>query len=48
MQKKVIVTIPPRMSANISFTPKLPAKVIKVMRGTHTWMSNAIKIGLTF
>ncbi len=46
--EKVIITIPPLMATHISYVPKLPTKVIKVMKKTHTWMSNAIKIGLTF
>ena len=46
--EKVIVTIPPRIASNILFTPKLPEATLQVMKQTHTWMSNAIKIGLTF
>ncbi len=46
--EKVIVTIPPRIASNITFTPQLPEATIKVMKQTHTWMSNAIKVGLTF
>lgn len=46
--QKVIVTIPPAIASKISFFPKLPISLIKTMRSTHTWMSNAIKVGLTF
>lgn len=47
--KKVVVTIPPQLAAQrIAFEPNLSAKLIDVMTSTHTWMSNAIKIGITF
>lgn len=46
--KKVIITIPPRIANRILFTPELPKSVVAVMNNTHTWMSNAIKVGLTF
>jgi monoamine oxidase len=45
---KVIVTIPPRIATRIKFSPELPEVVIEDMKNTHTWMSNAIKVGLTF
>ncbi|WP_298515840.1 NAD(P)/FAD-dependent oxidoreductase [uncultured Kordia sp.] len=45
---KVIVTIPPRIATNIIFSPELPAHLIHDMKNTHTWMSNAMKVGLTF
>ena len=46
--KKVIITIPPRIASNILFLPKLPDATLRVMKQTHTWMSNAIKVGVTF
>ena len=46
--KKVIVTIPPLIATRISFSPELPPEVNETMNKTHTWMSNAIKVGLTF
>ena len=46
--EKVIVTIPPRIATRIRYTPELPEEVIEAMEKTHTWMSNAIKVGLTF
>ncbi len=46
--EKVIITIPPRIATRISFSPELPEAFTKVMDNTHTWMSNAIKVGLTF
>jgi len=45
---KLIVTIPPKLASSISFEPKLPDELIQAMVSTHTWMSNAIKIGITF
>ena len=44
----VICTIPPRITQRIDFSPELPYEVMRVMEDTHTWMSNAIKVGMTF
>lgn len=46
--EKVVVTIPPLIATRIDFNPTLPSSVTKVMERTHTWMSNAMKIGMTF
>jgi len=46
--EKVIVTIPPRIATRISFSPELPDVLTQEMNNTHTWMSNAIKVGMTF
>ncbi len=46
--EKVIVTIPPKIATRIAFTPELSEVVMRAMDSTHTWMSNAIKIGMTF
>ncbi len=46
--QKVILTIPPKIATRISYRPDLPAGVSEAMDSTHTWMSNAIKIGMTF
>lgn len=46
--KKVVSTIPPRIATRIDFSPALPNNVTEVMKNTHTWMSNAIKVGLKF
>ncbi|NMH86740.1 flavin monoamine oxidase family protein [Flavivirga algicola] len=46
--EKVIVTIPPKLTSTLKFEPELPKHFIEVMKQTHTWMSNAIKVGLTF
>ncbi|QWX83530.1 FAD-dependent oxidoreductase [Cellulophaga sp. HaHaR_3_176] len=45
---KVIITIPPRIATLINFTPELPNNLTEIMKNTHTWMSNAIKVGLKF
>lgn len=46
--EKVIVTIPPKIATRIDFSPELPKAVAQAMEKTHTWMSNAMKVGLTF
>ncbi|MFD2588405.1 flavin monoamine oxidase family protein [Croceitalea marina] len=46
--EKVICTIPPKLASTLTFTPSLPEDVLNVMKQTHTWMSNAMKIGLVF
>jgi len=46
--EKIIVTIPPRIATRIDFSPELPEAFTQAMEKTHTWMSNAIKVGLTF
>lgn len=46
--EKVISTIPPKLTATLKFIPSLPKNVLSVMEQTHTWMSNAMKIGLEF
>lgn len=47
--EKVIVTIPPQLVAQtIGFVPSLSDELTGTMESTHTWMSNAIKVGLTF
>lgn len=46
--QKVIVTIPPRLATRVKFVPALPSALVDVMNNTHTWMSNAIKLGMTF
>ena len=45
--EKVIVTIPPKIATRITFTPELSEVVMRAMDSTHTWMSNAIKVGIT-
>ncbi|WP_405376995.1 flavin monoamine oxidase family protein [Nonlabens sp. Asnod3-A02] len=45
---KVVVTIPPRIVSHIDFKPQLPERLQTAMNATHTWMSHAIKAGITF
>jgi len=45
---KVIMTIPPKLASTLDFYPKLPEYLLAIMKQTHTWMSNSIKVGLTF
>lgn len=45
---KVIVTIPPRIATRVSYSPELPSQLSEAMKSTHTWMSNAMKIGMSF
>ena len=46
--EKIIITVPPRIATRINFSPELSEITVKAMIDTHTWMSNAIKVGLTF
>lgn len=46
--EKVIVTLPPQLASGLTFKPALPDGLTKAMQSTHTWMSNAMKVGLTF
>lgn len=46
--EKAICTVPPKIALRIEYTPELPESLSRVMDKTHTWMSNAIKVGLTF
>ncbi len=45
---QLVITIPPKLASSIVFEPKLPNACINILKETHTWMSNAIKVGLTF
>lgn len=46
--EKIIVTIPPSLASELTYSPSLSSATIDAMKNTHTWMSNAIKVGLTF
>ena len=46
--EKVVVCIPPKITTRIAFSPELPDQLTLAMEKTHTWMSNAMKIGMTF
>ncbi|WP_350287856.1 NAD(P)/FAD-dependent oxidoreductase [uncultured Croceitalea sp.] len=45
---KVVVTIPPKLATALTYHPELPEDFSALMNQTHTWMSNAIKVGLRF
>mgnify|MGYP003667486670 FL=1 len=46
--EKIIVTVPPKIVKKIKFHPALPTSLVHIMNQTHTWMSNSIKVGITF
>ena len=46
--EKVILALPPQLAAQIHFEPSLEEPLIHALENTHTWMSNAIKVGLNF
>jgi len=46
--EKVIICLPPKIAENINFSPSLPDVLKEVMQTTHTWMSNAIKVGISY
>lgn len=48
LAEKVIVTIPPKIAGRIAYTPELSEVTTRAMNSTHTWMSNAMKVGMTF
>lgn len=46
--EKVVVCLPPKIAQKIEYTPTLPTHLQEAMQKTHTWMSNAIKVGITY
>ncbi len=46
--EKVIITIPPKLASILTYAPELPVDMQTLMKQTHTWMSNAIKVGISF
>lgn len=46
--ESVVVTIPPKLATTLDYEPALPEALISTMKRTHTWMSNAVKVGLLF
>jgi len=46
--EKIIVTVPPKIAQRIQYIPELPQLLMRAMDNTHTWMSNAIKVGLSY
>ncbi|MFS4493494.1 flavin monoamine oxidase family protein [Maribacter sp. 2308TA10-17] len=45
---KAVICIPPKLAYQMVFEPSLPNQLNDLMQKTHTWMSHAIKVGLTF
>jgi monoamine oxidase len=46
--EKGIITLPPKLASEMDFSPELPKSLLQTMKFTHTWMSNAIKVGILF
>lgn len=45
----VVSTLPPHLlSSSIKLTPELPTDLQSLMKQTHTWMGESIKVGLRF
>jgi monoamine oxidase len=46
---KLIITLPPKLFLDsIKFTPSLPEELKEIGQKTHTWMSESIKVALTY
>lgn len=45
---KIIMTLPPKLAVQLNYSPELPENLKGVMHETHTWMSNAIKVGVSY
>ena len=46
--EKIVLALPPQIGLGIQFSPVLPAPLVHAMTNTHTWMSNAIKVGIWY
>ncbi|WP_462250510.1 flavin monoamine oxidase family protein [Ekhidna sp.] len=47
--KFVVSTIPPNLLLNsVSLNPAIPTHIAMIMKQTHTWMGESIKVGLTY
>ena len=46
--EKVVVTLPPKLATELKYTPELPETLLRTMESTQTWMSNAIKVGISY
>ena len=46
--EKVIVTLPPKLATTLSYEPELPSALSETMHKTQTWMSHAIKVGISY
>jgi len=42
--RRAIITLPPRLAANLHYTPELPNALAQAMFRTPTWMGNAMKV----
>ena len=45
---KVVLTLPPKLAVELTYLPELKAPVVNFMKGVHTWMSNSMKVALTY
>jgi len=45
---KAVITLPPLLASDLEFISQLPKELLHGMRQTHTWMNNAIKVGIEF
>ena len=45
---KLVVTLPPKLASQLTFNPVLPDSLLHAMDATPTWMSTAMKVGMTF
>lgn len=46
---QVIITLPPKLFLNtIKFEPSIPQNIMDIGQSTHTWMSESIKVALTY
>ncbi len=46
--EKIIITLPPKLASHLKYNPELPEHLHREMTTTHTWMSNAIKVGINY
>lgn len=46
--QRVVCTLPPKLAMELNLEPELPRPLVQFLSKTHTWMSNSIKIGLTY
>lgn len=48
LAERLVLALPLRLAASLDFEPGLPADLGASMERTHTWMSNAIKVGIRY
>jgi len=46
--EKLIITAPLKIASHLNYKPTLDKELANAMVDTHTWMSNAIKVGITY